>query len=244
MVISRQYTTYFVIVEIWLAMSIKMLVKLKNNSNDCKDINKNEEQIHRYIHVEPFWPFQEPQPLINGPCGGHHAHHHLNAMPANCMYAGEEYAYQEPFYQYMQPSCRPDSSGSSCSSSNGSDRMALAHQAGGGGYTPPATMLMATAGHDDHHAAAAAAAAYQVLTPVPVAVGHGHHHGVIIDAQQYTVVNEYVHWYGSHSHRVPTITFRTVTFPRCQDCFVVTVVLQAPRVLGTRRSRLLNSRYT
>ncbi|XP_025417182.1 single-minded homolog 2 [Sipha flava] len=138
----------------------------------------------------------EPQSLVNG--GGHH-HHHPNMMPNN-MYTVEEYIYPDLFYPYDQTCARPFSSGSSCSSSNESDRM-LAHQAGAGGYTPPAAMLMAAAGHDDQHAVAAAA--YQTLTPVGAATAtttaaapvghHHHHHGVIVDTQHYAVVNEYVH---------------------------------------------------
>lgn len=145
---------------------------------------------------------QEPQSLVNGPVGsgsgnstGHHQPPHLNMMPATNMYAGDDYInYLEFFYPYEQTCARPFSSASSCSSSNESDRMQLAHQAGGGGYTPPAAMLMSATGHhDDHHAAAT----YQALTPigasVPVTVV-GQHHGVIVDNQHYTAVNEYVHW--------------------------------------------------
>ncbi|XP_022173550.1 single-minded homolog 2-like isoform X2 [Myzus persicae] len=143
----------------------------------------------------------EPQSLVNGPVGGgggdgtgHHHPPHLNIIPAANMYTVEEYnIYPELFYPYDQTCPRPFSSASSCSSSNESDRMQLAHQAGGGGYTPPAAMLMSATGHhDDHHAAAA----YQALTPIgaslPVTVV-GHHHGVIVDNQHYTAVNEYVH---------------------------------------------------
>lgn len=110
-------------------------------------------------------------------------------MVPTSMYMGEEYVYPDMYYPYDQSCARPFSSDSSCSSSNESDRM-LAHQAGGGGYTPPATMLMTSAGHDDQHPAVA----YQALTPVGTAVpiaAVGPH--VIVDAQHYTVINEYVH---------------------------------------------------
>lgn len=156
--------------------------------------------VGTHITIIVTLPFQEPQSLVNG--GGHHQHH-PNMMPNN-MYTVEEYIYPDLFYPYDQTCARPFSSGSSCSSSNESDRM-LAHQAGAGGYTPPAAMLMAAAGHDDQHAVAAAA--YQTLTPVGAATAtttaaapvghHHHHHGVIVDTQHYAVVNEYVHWWPS-----------------------------------------------
>lgn len=142
---------------------------------------------------------QEPQSLANGPVGvgdgsGHHHPPHLGMMTANTTYTPEDFNYPELFYHYDQTCARPFSSASSSSSSNESDRMQLAHQAGGGGYTPPAAMLMtATGHHDDHHAVAA----YHALTPigasVPVTVVGHHHHGVIVDSQHYTAVNEYVH---------------------------------------------------
>ncbi|VVC27911.1 Hypothetical protein CINCED_3A020045 [Cinara cedri] len=143
---------------------------------------------------------EPPQPLVNGGAGHHHHHHHhhhpLNMVAPN-MYTGEEYIYPDLYYPYDQSCNRPYSSGSSCSSSNESDRM-LAHQAGGGGYTPPTAMLMSVAGHDtDQHGSTAATVAYQALAPagaaVPVAALGHHHHGVIVDNTHYTVVNEYVH---------------------------------------------------
>ncbi|CAH1707776.1 unnamed protein product [Aphis gossypii] len=187
---------------------------IQNKSSKAQQNQRQSNQNHRY-HRPPVVTDEEysdssgglfndyvssnsePQSLVNGPVGGgdgtgHHHPPHLNMMQASNMYTVEEYIYPELFYPYDQACTRPFSSASSCSSSNESDRMQLAHQAGGGGYTPPAAMLMtATGHHDDHHAAAA----YQALTPIGASapattVGH---HGVIVDTQHYTAVNEYVH---------------------------------------------------